>query len=60
MIESLQVGAKSSVKVMQQSKERTISCVENTQAAGQSLGEITEAVLAITDINNQIAAATEE
>ena len=60
MIESLQLGAKSSVKVMQQSKERTSSCVENTQAAGKSLSEITEAVLAITDINNQIAAATEE
>ena len=60
MIEKLQVGAKGAVAVMQQSKNRTLACVDNTREAGKSLAKITESVASITDVNNQIAAATEE
>lgn len=60
MIEKLQAGAKDAVQVMSQSKSRTASCVANTRETGQSLGLIISSVSSITDITNQIAAATEE
>ena len=60
MIEKLQVGAKAAVQVMEQSKKRTIDCVSNTRETGDSLEKITESVASISDINTQIAAATEE
>ena len=60
MIEKLQVGAKGAVEVMEQSRNRTVTCVNKTREAGDSLDKITESVGLITDINNQIAAATEE
>lgn len=60
MIEKLQHGAKDAVDVMGYSKQRTEACVENSRQAGESLAEITNAVVAISDISQQIAAATEE
>ena len=60
MIEKLQLGAKDAVDVMGYSKQRTEACVENSRQAGESLAEITQAVAAISDISQQIAAATEE
>ena len=60
MIEKLQLGAQSAVAVMEKSKSLTHACVQNTTEVGSSLDEITESVTSITDINNQIAAATEE
>jgi methyl-accepting chemotaxis protein len=60
MIEKLQVGAKAAVQVMEQSKKRTVACVSNTRETGDSLEKITQSVASISDINTQIAAATEE
>lgn len=60
MIEKLQQGAKDAVEVMSYSKQRTEACVDNSRQAGESLVEITTAVAAISDISQQIAAATEE
>lgn len=60
MIEKLQLGAKNAVLVMQDSKSKTKECVDNSQEAGDSLNMISEAVIAITSINDQVAAATEE
>jgi methyl-accepting chemotaxis protein len=60
MIEKLQIGARGAVEVMEQSKIRTVACVEKTRETGASLNKITESVVLITDINNQIAVATEK
>ena len=60
MIEKLQVGAKEAVQVMEHSRNRTITCVSKTRETEDSLNKITESVVLINDINNQIAAATEE
>lgn len=60
MIEKLQCGAKDAVDVMGYSKQRTIACVDNSRQAGDALAKITTAVAAISDISQQIAAATEE
>ncbi len=60
MIEKLQLGAKNAVEVMSHSKDRTDACVDNSRQAGESLAEISNAVAAINDISQQIAAATEE
>lgn len=60
MIEKLQVAVKKAVQVMGMSKDRTADCVKNTNEAGSSLEEITESITSITNINNQIAAATDE
>jgi len=60
VIEKLQFGAKSAVQVMGLSRDRTVYCVDNTRQAKSALVTIIESVSAITDINNQIAAATEQ
>lgn len=60
MIEKLQSGAKDAVQRMDQSKSRATACVDNSRASGESLTEITGSVASISDINQQIAAATEE
>ncbi|MGI2111109.1 methyl-accepting chemotaxis protein [Shewanella frigidimarina] len=60
MIEILQKGAKDSVKVMELSKTRTAACVQNTDEAGEFFKKITDSVVSITQINDQIAAATDE
>jgi len=60
MIEKLQIGAKEAVQVMEHSRNRTITCVSKTRETEDALNKITESVILINDINNQIAAATEE
>ncbi len=60
VIEKLQAAAQSAVSVMEQSKIRTQSTVEQAGKTGASLNAITEKVNSINDMNNQIAAATEE
>ena len=60
MIEKLQTGAKNAVQRMIESKSRATACVDNSRDSGESLTEITQSVASISDINQQIAAATEE
>lgn len=60
MIQRLQQGAVKSVEVMQQSQLRAKESVATAAQAGLSLEEITRAVSTISDMNVQIAAASEE
>ncbi|WP_438466271.1 methyl-accepting chemotaxis protein [Marinomonas sp. PE14-40] len=60
MIEKLQTGAKNAVERMDESKSRALACVGNSRDSGESLTEITTSVASISNINQQIAAATEE
>jgi methyl-accepting chemotaxis protein len=60
MIENLQVGAQSAVKVMDESRAKAESSVSQAAKAGGSLEEITHSVSQINDMNTQIATAAEE
>ncbi len=60
MIESLQLGARNAVEVMNQSNERSQACVEKAASAGTSLTSITNSVNQINEMNLQIATAAEE
>jgi len=60
MIEGLQVEANNAVAVMEQSHTKTETCVKDTTDLGNALENISGSVTAITDINHQIASATEE
>ncbi|MCF6336737.1 MAG: methyl-accepting chemotaxis protein [Gammaproteobacteria bacterium] len=60
MIERLQGGSRDAVKVMNASREQAQSLVGQAARAGESLQTITQAVNNITDMNLQIASATEE
>ena len=60
MIEGLQQRAEQAVDAMSSSKTRTKDCVDNTKKLGESFHQINHAVSAIVDVNNIIAAATEE
>lgn len=60
MIERLQSGAQEAVKVMDTSKDRATSTVEQAVQAGASLQTIAEAVTVINEMNVQIATAAEE
>jgi len=60
MIEKLQDGAKSAVRAMDQSQDKTTRVVEEANRAGAALNTITEAVSRIADMNTQIATAAEE
>jgi methyl-accepting chemotaxis protein len=60
MIEQLQEGARSAVKVMEQGREQTEQSVHHSSRAGSSLEAITAAVSSITDMNMQIASAANE
>jgi len=60
MIERLQGGSRDAVKVMNASREQTQDLVGQAARAGESLQTITQAVDNITDMNLQIASATEE
>jgi methyl-accepting chemotaxis protein len=59
-IETLQQGAKHAVKVMDQSRERAETSVEQAAKAGEALTAITSAVGVMRDMTMQIASATEE
>jgi len=60
MIERLQGGSRDAVKVMNASQEQAQDLVGQAARAGESLQTITQAVDNITDMNLQIASATEE
>lgn len=60
MIEQLQAGASSVAAAMNESKHTAISAVDNSQAANIALQSIREAIARITDMNTQIAAASEQ
>ena len=60
MIDKLQSSARSAVSVMQLSSENANSSVDQAGKAGVALDEITAAISAITDLNAQIATASEE
>jgi len=60
MIEQLQGGSRQAVKVMHHSNEQAQSTVDQAGQAGQSLEGISQVVVAINDMNMQIANAAEE
>ena len=60
VIEQLQSAAQSAVQVMSQGKEQAQKSVDQAGATGASLQAITAKVTSITDMNQQIANATEE
>ncbi|BFM07199.1 methyl-accepting chemotaxis protein [Halioxenophilus aromaticivorans] len=59
VIEQLQNAAQSAVTVMSQGKEQAQKSVDQAGATGASLQAITAKVTSITDMNQQIAKATE-
>ena len=60
VIEQLQTAAQSAVQVMSHGKEQAKKSVDQAGATGASLQAITAKVTSITDMNQQIANATEE
>lgn len=60
MIERLQGGARDAVKVMNTSRERAQSGVEQANEAARALEAITRAVTTINEMNTQIASAAEQ
>ncbi len=60
MIQGLKSGAENAVNSMHAGQAATGTGVQASQRTGQSLGAITEQVEAISDMNTQVAAATEE
>ncbi|HAC33323.1 MAG TPA: methyl-accepting chemotaxis protein [Gammaproteobacteria bacterium] len=59
MIEQLRTGAKNAVEVMVSGQQRAGESVEQARAAGDSLDAITQTVATISDMNRQIAGATD-
>jgi len=60
MIEKLQVGAQSAVKVMDDSRSKAEDSVSQAATAASSLETITNSVSLINDMNTQIATAAEQ
>jgi methyl-accepting chemotaxis protein len=60
LIEGLQSGTQQVATIMDNSRELTVSSVDLTRRAGDSLENITKTVSAIQAMNQQIAAAAEE
>ena len=60
MIESLKSRAEQAVSAMRAGQDATVSGVEASRAAGESLQTIAGQVEQISDINHQVATATEE
>lgn len=60
MIDKLQNGARSAVKVMNDSQEKAEATKEQANSAGEALQLVTGAVTNISDMNLQIASAAEE
>lgn len=60
MIESLQSGSRSAVKVMELSQEQSKQSVDKALHAQKSLEAITDAVTTISNMNIQIASAAKE
>lgn len=60
MIQRLKLGAETAVSSMHAGQSATATGVESAQRTGQSLGAITGQIERISDMNTQVAAATEE
>ena len=60
MIERLQVGAKESVHMMDESRKQMDESVSKATEAGEVLDVVLESVAQITDMNTHIASAAEE
>ncbi|MBA2922870.1 methyl-accepting chemotaxis protein [Pseudomonas sp. P7] len=60
MIEELQVGARESLAIMTQSKQHSDESVNIANLAGQRLGSVTQSISEIDNVNQSVAAATEE
>jgi aerotaxis receptor len=60
MIEQLQGGSQDAVQVMEKSREMAKESVEHAASAGEALETITNAINSISDMNRQIATASEE
>ena len=60
MIEVLQAGAEKAVNVMNQGKEQTTICVEQTEKATIALESITDAVHKAFDVSSQISQSARE
>ncbi|MCE1116866.1 methyl-accepting chemotaxis protein [Pseudomonas sp. NMI795_08] len=60
MIQRLKQGAGTAVSSMQAGQQATGNGVESSQLTGMSLGAITDQVEQISDMNHQVATATEE
>ena len=60
MIEVLQAGAEKAVAVMNQGKEQTVVCVEQTEKAGEALNLITDAVHKAYEVSTRIEQAARE
>ncbi|MFT7412652.1 MAG: methyl-accepting chemotaxis protein [Paraglaciecola sp.] len=60
MIEVLQAGAEKAVSVMNQGKEQTTICVQQTEKATEALESITDAVHKAYDVSSQIEQSARE
>ena len=60
MIQRLKTGAQAAVSSMQAGQAATGNGVQSSQPTGESLGSITSQIERISDMNTQVAAATEE
>jgi methyl-accepting chemotaxis protein len=60
MIQRLKTGAQTAVSSMQAGQSATGDGVKSSQRTGESLGSITAQIERISDMNTQVAAATEE
>lgn len=60
IIETLQAGAATAAQAMQAGNHKTDQAVQLAQKAGSAIKSITQSVGQIRDMNNQIAAASEE
>jgi len=60
MIESLLLGTREAVAIMERSKEQAQSSVDKTNQAGEAIEQIARAVSDIMGMNTQIASAAEE
>ena len=60
MIELLQSGAKQAVKVMQQGKQQTQVCVQESERAVKALNSIGESVASANNMSQQIEESAKE
>ncbi|MGF6098510.1 methyl-accepting chemotaxis protein [Pseudomonas sp. 18175] len=60
MIEALQVGARDSVITMTESQQHSEASVSTVNLAGKRLGSVTQRIGEIDNMNQSVAAATEE
>ena len=59
-IQDIQHDSEQAVQSMASSQQETEQTIERSQQAGKTLAQINQAVSSITDVNDQLASATEE